>query len=105
MNEEKNMTRREALKKMGMVAAGTVRKRRKTRKNEGVGNQRQFTKRLQYGGYAESRIGRTEKEGCETEHIQLAGHTINPCKACFGCTGKKNCVFGNGICFRRFTER
>lgn len=37
------------------------------------------------------------KEGCETEHIELAGHTINPCKACFACAGKRNCVFGNDM--------
>ena len=54
------MTRREALKKMGMVAAGIrlgiggtnatdmlglSEKEEKREKNEGIGNQRQFTKR------------------------------------------------------------
>lgn len=36
-----------------------------------------------------------EKEGIETEMIQLAGITINPCKACFTCGGKNNCSFNN----------
>lgn len=42
-------------------------------------------------------LGELEKEGYETEHIQLAGYTINPCKACFACAGKRNCVFGNDM--------
>lgn len=32
------------------------------------------------------------KEGIETEMIQLAGEVISPCKACWGCGGKGNCV-------------
>ena len=32
------------------------------------------------------------KEGIETEMIQLAGGVIEPCKACWACGGKKNCV-------------
>lgn len=36
-----------------------------------------------------------EKEGCETELIQLAGQIIQGCKACFACAGRKNCVFGD----------
>lgn len=60
MSEKNSMTRREALKKMGMVAAGIrlgiggtnatdmlglSEKEEKREKNEGIGNQRQFTKR------------------------------------------------------------
>lgn len=33
-----------------------------------------------------------EKAGIETEMIQLAGSVIEPCKACWGCGGKENCV-------------
>lgn len=36
-----------------------------------------------------------EKNGIATEMIELAGSTINPCKACFTCGGKKNCSFKN----------
>lgn len=32
------------------------------------------------------------KEGIETEMIQLAGKIIEPCKACWGCGGQKTCV-------------
>lgn len=32
------------------------------------------------------------KEGIETELIQLAGQIIEPCKACWACGGKENCV-------------
>ena len=32
------------------------------------------------------------KEGIETEMVQLAGEIIEPCKACWACGGRKNCV-------------
>lgn len=32
------------------------------------------------------------KEGIETEMIQLAGQMIEPCKACWACGGQQNCV-------------
>ena len=32
------------------------------------------------------------KEGIETEMIQLARQVIEPCKACWACGGRKNCV-------------
>lgn len=38
-----------------------------------------------------------EKQGIETEMIQLAGTTINPCKACFTCGGKNNYSFNNDM--------
>ena len=30
--------------------------------------------------------------GIETEAVQFAGNTIQPCKACFACGGKGNCI-------------
>lgn len=33
-----------------------------------------------------------EKNGITTEKIQLAGNVIEPCKACWACGGKGNCV-------------
>ena len=33
--------------------------------------------------------------GIETEQIQLAEKTVEPCKACWACGGKGNCVHGN----------
>lgn len=32
------------------------------------------------------------KEGIDTEMIQLSGQIIEPCKACWACGGHKNCV-------------
>ena len=33
-----------------------------------------------------------KKEGIETELIQLAGQVIEPCKACWACSGQGNCI-------------
>ena len=33
-----------------------------------------------------------QKEGIETELVQFAGSVIEPCKACWACGGKGNCV-------------
>ena len=33
------------------------------------------------------------KQGIETELVQLSNDTIAPCKGCFLCKGKSNCVF------------
>ena len=33
-----------------------------------------------------------KKEGIETELVQLSGKIIEPCKACWACGGKKNCI-------------
>ena len=33
------------------------------------------------------------KEGIETELIQLADYEIQPCRGCFACKGRSNCVF------------
>ncbi|MFR2737512.1 MAG: flavodoxin family protein [[Clostridium] innocuum] len=38
-------------------------------------------------------------EGIETELIQLAGEIIEPCKACWACSGQENCVHRKD-CFR-----
>lgn len=43
-------------------------------------------------------------QGHHVDKIDLAGHTINPCKACFACAGKRNCVFSDDI-FRNVYER
>lgn len=43
-------------------------------------------------------------QGHQVDKIDLAGHTINPCKACFACAGKRNCVFSDDI-FREVYER
>ena len=35
------------------------------------------------------------KEGIETELIQLADFEIQPCRGCFACKGRGNCVFAD----------
>lgn len=44
------------------------------------------------------------KEGIETEMIQLAGQVIEPCKACWACGGKGNCVHRKDT-FREIFEK
>lgn len=47
------------------------------------------------------------KEGIETELIQLADYEIQPCRACFACKGRGNCVFtkdGFAEIFSRMVE-
>lgn len=44
------------------------------------------------------------KEGIETELIQLAGQVIEPCKACWACGGKANCVHQKD-CFGEVFEK
>lgn len=35
-----------------------------------------------------------DREGIETEMVQLSGKVIEPCKACWACGGKRNCIHG-----------
>lgn len=48
-----------------------------------------------------------DKEGIETELIQLADYDIQPCRGCFACKGRGNCVFdkdGFAEIFSRMVE-
>lgn len=36
-----------------------------------------------------------QKEGIETELVQLSGKIVAPCRACWACGGEKNCVHGD----------
>lgn len=44
------------------------------------------------------------KEGIETEMVQLSGKIIEPCKACWACGGRKNCVQGKDL-FQEIFEK
>ena len=35
------------------------------------------------------------QRGIECELIELANRDVAPCKACFACAGKRNCLFKN----------
>lgn len=115
MSNEKSMSRREALKKMGVFAAGAaLGTSGLTAANNLHLNSDRKMKVLAING-SSRRDGNTadmlnlvlaeiEKEEHETELIQLAGQTINPCKACFACAGKRNCVFGNDMFRELYTK-
>lgn len=45
-----------------------------------------------------------EKEGIETEMIQFCGNIIEPCKGCFACKGKNNCVFKKDMFYEHFEK-
>lgn len=40
----------------------------------------------------------------ETDYIELAGQTIAPCKACWGCGGKGNCIHKNDAFYDLFAK-
>lgn len=42
--------------------------------------------------------------GIETEMVQLSGKIIEPCKACWACRGRKNCVHGKDL-FQEIFEK
>lgn len=45
-----------------------------------------------------------EKEGIETEMVQFSGKIIEPCKGCFACKGKNNCVFKRDMFYECFEK-
>lgn len=112
MSTKKNMTRRETFKKMSMAAAGmglgianvnavdvpelpdNEHKERKMKVLAINGSSRKDGNTEDMLNVVLAELG---KEGYETEHVQLAGAMVNACKACFGCAGRGNCVFGNDI--------
>lgn len=116
MTDKKNVTRREALKKMSTVAVGAALGVGGFAIAQGINNPKNNRKMKVLAINGSSRKGgntadmldvvlkELEKEGYETEHIQLAGQTIHACKACFACTGKKNCVFSNDMFQELYTK-
>ncbi len=44
------------------------------------------------------------KEGIDTELVQLSGKIIEPCKACWACGGKRNCVHNKDL-FQEIFEK
>lgn len=103
------MNRRDAIKRIGLIAAGTA------MSVSGIAdaaniidpNTKRRMKILAINGRArkESNTGdmidlvlaELAKSGHDIEKINLAGEIINPCKACFACAGKRNCVWRNDI--------
>lgn len=98
------MTRREALRKMGAFAAGaalsgngwaTVSKPnpKEMKKKRILAINGSTRKSGNTADMLNIVLGELAKEGHSIELIELAGETIHPCKACFACAGKGNCVF------------
>lgn len=115
MNDKKDMSRRRALKTIGALAAGAVMSASglSTASNVNLRSDKKM-KVLAINGSSRKDgntadmlnlvLAEIEKAGHETELIQLGGHTINPCKACFACAGKGNCIFDNDIFRSLFTK-
>lgn len=105
MNDKQTIIRREALKKMGAVAVGAtlgisglaaaehLTDKKNNRKMKVLAINGSSRKNGNTADMLNLVLHELEKEGYETEQIQLAGETIHACKACFACAGKKNCVF------------
>lgn len=119
MSDEKSMTRREALKKMGSVAAGIGLSIGGVNATDALGLSEKEEKRgkmkvLAINGSSRKDgntadmlnlvLGELEKEGYETEHIQLAGHTINPAKPVSSVPERK-IVCSAMIFFRSFIRK
>lgn len=118
MNSERQMNRRDALKRMGAVAVGTALSTSGLNAVEKLNvTEHRKMKVLAING-SSRKDGNTadmlnvvlrelEEQGYETELIQLAGQTIHACKACFACAGKRNCVFSDDMfqeLYRKMTE-
>lgn len=101
------MTRREALKRMGTVAVGATLATNGLATVSNLMKDKTKMRVLAINGSSRKDgniadmlrlvLGELDAAGYDTELIQLAGETINPCKACFACSGKKNCVFNNDL--------
>lgn len=109
------MSRREALKKMGAFATGAALSASGLTAASNLNLESNKKMQVLAINGSSRKDGNTadmlnlvlaelKKEGYETEMIQLAGNTINPCKACFACAGKGNCVFDNDIFQKLYTK-
>lgn len=110
--DDKNISRRDAIKRMGAFVASaalastpiaaTIRNDKKKMKIVAInGSSRK-------NGNTADMMNLVVQEltaaGHEVEVITLAGETINPCKACFACVGKGNCVWNND-CFQEIYSK
>lgn len=103
------MNRRDAIKRIGLIAAGTAlsisgiadatnitdpntKRRMKILAINGSARKESNT-----GDMIDLVLAELAESGDEIEKINLAGEIINPCKACFACAGKRNCVWRNDI--------
>ena len=109
------MNRRDAIKRIGALAAGAVISSTGLAEasnliNGNNGNMKILAingssrKQGNTGDMIDIVLSELSGHGHQVDKIDLAGHTINPCKACFTCAGKRNCVFSDDI-FQKVYER
>lgn len=109
------MNRRDAIKRMGALTAGAVISSTGLAGASGlISEDNSSMKILAINGSSRKQgnigdmidivLSELSGQGHQVDKIDLAGHTINPCKACFACAGKRNCVFSDDI-FREVYER
>lgn len=101
------MNRRDAIKRIGLIAAGTatsvtgiaeaanVMGRNTKRRMKILAINGSARKESNTGDMIDLVLAELAKSGHDIEKINLAGEIINPCKACFACAGKRNCVWRN----------
>lgn len=99
MDNKNGMTRREALKRMGTVAMSAVLATSGFASVSELTTDKRNMKIVAINGSSRKDgntadmlrlvLGELEAARYDTELIQLAGETINPCKACFACAGRK----------------
>ncbi len=102
------MNRRDAIKRIGALAAGAVISSTVPAGATNLINELKSTMKILAINGSSRKHGNTSdmidivlselsEQGHSIEIINLASHTINPCKACFACAGKRNCVFSDDI--------
>ena len=109
------MNRRDAIKRLGALAAGAAISSAGLAGasniiNGNTGNMKILAingssrKQGNTGDMIDIVLSELSGLGHSVEKINLAGHIINPCKACFACAEKRNCVFSDDI-FRHIFEK
>ena len=102
------MNRRDAIKRMGVLATGAViTSAVHANASSLISENNSLMKILAINGSSRKQgntgdmidivLSELSGQGLQVDRIDLAGHTINPCKACFACAGKRNCVFTDDI--------
>lgn len=108
MDDNKKISRRDAIKMMGTTAAATAMatvgvaatmnmEEKRTRPLKVIAINGSARKGGNTADMLRVVLGELEKKGIETEYVELVGQSIGGCRACFACAGKGNCVFGGDI--------
>lgn len=103
--KDTNISRRSALKRMGAIAATAALAATPLAANAINKTENKKMKVVAINGSSRMQgntadmldvvVKQLTDAGHEAEIIALAGETINPCRACFACAGKGNCVWAD----------